>query len=234
LSNGISQKVFVNYTCKNCTSETKSFALMVVVDTGLVAGLAYKFGEFPKFGPPTPARLIKLIGPQKDLFLKGRRSENQGLGIAAFAYYRRVIEDQKDRIFDEIINVCRRLSVEQAVVDDLTKAKAETQFTKAVEAVKHGIPQTLLVNGHNPLTLLHGALSEGIHAQTDEECLEIATSIREVMADFAERMGQALKDEAQLSTAVTKLLQKRSAQKPAIQTNAELVKNDGSKFAPST
>jgi len=34
----------------------------------------------------------------------------------------------------------------------------------------------------------------------DEECLEIATSIRVVMAELAERMGQALKDEAELST----------------------------------
>jgi hypothetical protein len=60
-------------------------------------------------------------------------------------------------------------------------------------------------------------LSEGLHAQTDEECLEIATSIRIVMADLAERMGQALKDEAELSTAVSRLLHKKAeAAKPAV------------------
>jgi hypothetical protein len=73
----------------------------------------------------------------------------------------------------------------------------------------------------NPLTLLHSALSEGLHAQTDEECLEIATSIRVVMADFAERMGQALKDEAELTSAVSRLLNKKgTSAKPLAQEGA--------------
>lgn len=174
-------------------------------------GTALKLGEVPAFGPPTPAKVISLIGPDKDLFLKGRRAENQGMGIAAFAYYRRVIEGQKDRILDEVIKVCKRLSADQRIITELARAKGETQFSKAVDSVKLAVPQALLINGHNPLTLLHSALSEGLHAQTDEECLEIATSIRLVMADLAERMGQALKDEAELSNAVSRLLSKKSA-----------------------
>jgi len=65
-----------------------------------------------------------------------------------------------------------------------------------------------LINGHNPLTLLHSALSDGIHAKTDEECLELATSIRLVLIELADRIATALKDEAELRTAVTKLLKK--------------------------
>jgi len=202
--------LFVPYECKNCSTTTKTFALWIMMGEDMASGKALKYGEQPAFGPPTPARVISLIGPQKELFLKGRRAENQGMGIAAFAYYRRVIEDQKDRIFDEIIKVCNRLSAGQPIIDELVNAKTETQFSKAVDAVKLAIPQALLINGHNPLTLLHSALSEGLHAQTDEECLEIATSIRLVMADFAERVGQALRDEAQLTTAVTRLLRKKS------------------------
>jgi hypothetical protein len=92
------------------------------------------------------------------------------------------------------------------MLDDLIDAKNETQFTAAVGAVKHGIPSALLVNGHNPLTLLHAALSEGLHAQTDEECLGLATSIRVVLADLADRLGHALKDRAELAAAVTRLM----------------------------
>ena len=44
----------------------------------LDSGACYKFGELPEYGPPTPARLIKLIGPDRELFLKGTRCENQG------------------------------------------------------------------------------------------------------------------------------------------------------------
>ena len=95
-------------------------------------------------------------------------------------------------------------------LDDLAAAKAETQFSKAVEAVRHGIPQALLINGHNPLLLLHTALSEGLHAQTDETCLELATSIRIVLTELVERMALALKEEAELKGAVSRLLASRS------------------------
>lgn len=201
---------FIHYRCKNCSETMKTFALWLSFDVEGITGSAYKFGEVPAFGPPTPARVISLIGPQKDLFLKGRRSENQGLGIAAFAYYRRVVEDQKDRLFEEIIRVCKRLSIAEPLISELMSAKKEVQFGKAVQSVKHGLPQALLVNGHNPLTLLHSALSKGLHAQTDDECLELATSIRLVLADFVERVGQVLKDEVELSSAVSRLMRKSS------------------------
>jgi hypothetical protein len=204
-------EAFVHYQCKNCSKNEKIFALWVELGDDLVDGQAYKYGEVPNFGPPNPPRLITLIRGQRDLFVKGRRAENQGMGIAAFAYYRRVIDDQRARIFDEIIKVCQRLSADQTIIDELTAAKTETQFTKAVEVVKHGIPQALLINEENPLTLLHSALSAGLHGKSDEECLADATNIRIVMAEFAERMGQALKDEAELSSAVAQLIKKKAA-----------------------
>jgi hypothetical protein len=170
------------------------------------AGSAIKFGEDPAYGPPTPARLIKIIGEDRDIFLKGRRCENQGLGIGAFAYYRRVIENQKNRIIDQIIEVSRRVSATENAIALLEAAKEETQFSRAIESVKDVLPQSLLISGHNPLTLLHSALSEGLHAHSDEQCLGLAQSIRIVLAELSERIGQALKDETELKTAVSRLL----------------------------
>jgi hypothetical protein len=68
------------------------------------------------------------------------------------------------------------------------------------------MPQALLINGHNPLTLLHSALSDGLHDQTDEHCLEIASSVRVVLGELSERLSQALKDEAELNNALSKLM----------------------------
>ena len=55
-------------------------------------------------------------------YLKGRRCENQGLSIGAFSYYRRVVESQKDKIFDEIIGVCERLDVDSETIESLKSA----------------------------------------------------------------------------------------------------------------
>lgn len=197
---------FVTYQCRNCKRTQKTYTFWASLSDDDKNGRVYKFGEYPSFGPPTPARVITLIGAERDYYLKGRRAENQGLGIAAFAYYRRVIENQKDKILNEIIRVSKKLGADKEILDDLEKAKSETQFSKAVSEVKHGIPQTLLIDGHNPLTLLHSALSEGMHAQTDEQCLELATSIRVVLTDLVDRIANAIKDEDELNTAINRLL----------------------------
>ena len=194
------------YFCANCGKTKKVFSVGVCWYDGANSGESFKFGEWPPYGPPTPSRLTKLIGPDKELFLNGRRCENQGLGIGAFAYYRRVVENQKNRILDEIIKVSRKLETDIDTITSLQAAKAETQFSKAIKSVKDAMPQTLLINGQNPLMLLHSALSKGLHGQSDQRCLEIARSVRVVLADLSERLAQALKDEAELKDALATLM----------------------------
>lgn len=205
IGNGKPFDDFLPYVCRNCRNCVKTFAVSGYIDEPSGKWVLSKYGEEPSFGPPTPARVITLIGPDRDEFLKGRRCENQGLGVGAFAYYRRVVENQKNRIFDEILRVSKHLSSDAQLFEDLERAKEETQFTKAVDTIKHALPQSLLVNGYNPLTLLHSALSEGIHVHSDAECLELATSVRVVLIEFSERLGLAMKDEAELNEAVNRL-----------------------------
>jgi hypothetical protein len=92
------------------------------------------------------------------------------------------VEDQQDRILDEMIKVSSCLPVDDVLVEQIIRVKEETQFTKVIDSLKLGIPQALLING--------------LHADTDEECLDIATIISDVMSELAERMGQSMKDEA--------------------------------------
>ena len=198
--------IYVSYVCSNCRNTTKTFSMAVQRGKDAKSGECYKFGELPLYGPPTSSRLIKLIGPDREIFLKGRRCENQGLGIGAFVYYRRVVENQKNRILDEIIKVSSKLNIDEKIINELRAAKEETQFSRALASVKKAVPQALLINGHNPLTLLHSALSDGLHDQTDEHCLEVASSIRVVLGELSERLAQALKDEAELNSALSKLM----------------------------
>lgn len=195
------------YTCRNCNKTSKTFAVLASQNGATSEGTAHKLGEDPPFGPPTPSRVISLIGPDRELFIRGRRAETQGLGVGAFAYYRRVVENQKNRIIGEMEKVAKGLGAKPEALRLFEKAKAEEQFSKAIDDIKDAIPPALLIRSHNPLKLLHSALSRGLHARTDEECLEIATSIRVVLTELAERISNALKDENELERAVNKLLQ---------------------------
>lgn len=205
--------LFTAYVCRNCRRSLKTFALGARRQADKGAGKVIKYGELPAFGPPTPARVITLIGPDRDVFLQGRRAENLGLGIGAFAYYRRVVENQKGRIIQEIAKASAKLGASQEMLKELERAEKETQFSKAVDQVKTGIPAALMIDRHNPLTLLHTALSEGLHEHTDKECLEIAEEIRLVLTELAERISQALKEEAELKQAVSRLMSRKKPSK---------------------
>lgn len=198
--------IFPAYVCRNCRRSTKRYALSVQRNDDEGSCDLHKFGELPQFGPPNPPKLMSLMGGERDAYLKGRRCENQGLGIAAFAYYRRVVENQKSKIIGEICKVAEKLNSDPSLIEELKAARNETRFTEAINRVKHGLPPVLLIDGHNPLTLLHSALSEGLHATSDEDCLELATSIRVVLTELVERMATAVKEEAELTSAVQRLL----------------------------
>jgi hypothetical protein len=207
------QDIYLKYQCRNCGESEKVYSLALSVAKSFhQAGVAYKYGEHPLFGPPTSRRLLTLLAEEKETFLKGRRVELEGLGIGAFAYYRRVVENQKGALLDEIIKVAHKANARAEVIATLQAAKNETQFKKAVAMVSDAIPESLRVNGHNPLTLLHSALSEGLHNDSDEKCLELATAIRVVMQDLADRVGSALKDRAELDAAVNRLTNRGSEQ----------------------
>jgi hypothetical protein len=128
---------FLGYVCGDCLKHLKSFSLWIELD-GETEGLGavYKFGERPPFGIPVPNKVLSLFGNDRTNFIKGRQCENQGLGVGAFAYYRRVVESHKNEIFDEIIKVCATVGASKELIEELGRAKKEISFTKAIGQIK--------------------------------------------------------------------------------------------------
>jgi len=204
----------LRYRCRNCRASTKTFLLRIELktlnkdsypkdDTSISI---QKIGEYPKFGKPIPNQALKLLGKERDLFFKGSTCENLGMGIAAFSYYRRVIDSKKDKLFDEIIKVLKLNSGNEVLVKELSEAKQEPQFTKALNKIKSILPESLKVKGHDPLKLMYKALSEGLHNKTDEECLRNAKAIKTIFFAFTERLDTILKEDKMVSEALKDLV----------------------------
>jgi len=140
--------IFLIYICKNCGKSSKLFALSARKMRSISQDKILKYGEHPPFGPPIPSKAITLIRPDRELLFTGYRAENQGMGIGAFVYYRRVVENQKNSIFDEIIKVTKKLNPDDPVIKDLENAKKKKQFSTAVEEIKQALPQILLIKGY--------------------------------------------------------------------------------------
>lgn len=209
------------YRCRHCQRSPRWISLMIYESYGSSTRVK-KFGEIPPFGPHTPSRVISLVGEDRELLLKGRQSEARGLGIGAFTYYRRVVDNNWQRLIDEVIKVAKKLNLP---TDVLEAAKAEHQFNKAVKMVKNAIPQVLLVNGQNPMTILYKILSEGVHEMNDEQCLELAKHIRVVLVDFANRVGEALRERKELQDSLTKLFQSDKPQELTEDTDSQKDEN---------
>lgn len=199
-------RLFLLYTCSNCQSRYKLFALIVRWNTELEIGEAVKLGEWPSYGPRVSAKVLTLLGHERDMFIMGRKAEDQGYGIGALAYYRQVILKQKNRILDRILRVLQKTDAPEADLGRLQLALAERSFTRSVGLIERSVPIILTIKGHNPLDLLDRALAHGLNARTDEDALKFAACIRIILTEFAERVAQVLDDKSEVEAALSFLL----------------------------
>lgn len=196
------------YTCGDCQSDHKRYALHIEFGAD-GNGQIYKYGEIPPFGVPVPNRILRLFGKiDSELFIKGRQCESRGYGIAAFAYYRRVVENRRNDLFDEIIKACETVNAPRELIKELGAAKKEISFSKSMEKIKIGLPDGLLISGQNPLLALHKALSVGLHSKSDKDCLEDALSVRIVLTELVDRIVLLKQEKKQVADAVHRLLGK--------------------------
>lgn len=206
-------RTFVDYRCKHCgaNQSARLYALKVSFPEGTIGrhAVIQKIGERPRLGTPNRDSIADLLEDQASYFDKGYHSETAGLGIGAFAYYRRYVESHKNEIIEAIKKVALTQGAGASVIAGLDRALKTPKFDSAINEIKDGIPESMkLRGGHNPLTLLHRALSGGLHNDNDDECLALAEDIRVVLGELAEKVKQALKDNAELDRSVARLLNK--------------------------
>lgn len=197
---------FLEYRCRDCHTYRKVFC----IEFNLIgtSGWITKIGEVPAASDSMPPHLRKALGPHYDWFNKGLRCERDGCGIGAFAYYRRVVEAERDRLFDELARAAETVPGTEDLVKQLKAAKEQIQFKQSLSSINAAFPPTLMIGGQNPLLLLHSALSQTLHSETDESAMEAAIAIRLVLCDLVDRMKLMLRDTSDVKKAVSKLLEK--------------------------
>jgi hypothetical protein len=172
-------KIRLLYECQSCRKFTRQFQIYVSPDLDYF----YKFGQYPEWEIKLDKNLEKTLGQHAKTFRKGLVCESQGYGIGAFAYFRRITEE----IIDELLySISDLIDVEHK--DKYLAALEATKKTRVtqekIDLVKDLLPSILRPNGVNPLGVLHSELSEGLHANADENCLENASHIKDILTFF--------------------------------------------------
>ncbi|EMI15903.1 hypothetical protein RMSM_07173 [Rhodopirellula maiorica SM1] len=199
------QVVRAEYICHSCKSFLWTFYLRFGDDCDSVT----KVGQWPAWSIAVDAGLAKILGQHASNYRKGLVCESQSYGIGAFAYYRRIVEQLIDRLLDEIEDLIPEAD-KQTYVTALAATKKTIVAQEKIALVKDLLPPILRPDGMNPLSLLHTTLSEGLHGQSDEQCLNKAEHIRNVLVFLVNQVMQAKESANTFTASMRKLLDRKS------------------------
>lgn len=181
------------YTCSACRSDQYIFFLQFIQtgkskkDENNFTGYVWKVGQTPSWEIDIDSNIEKALGKDADIYKKGLVCESQSYGIGSYAYFRRIAENIIDELLgsiSDLIDPSDRIKYQQAL-EDVKKTRVTEE---KIELVQDLLPSSLQPNGINPLKSLHSALSEGIHSKTDDECLELADTIKTILIYLLEEI----------------------------------------------
>ena len=149
-------------------------------DSKLVA--VQKIGQFPALSISIPKALEKNLGDaHADLYKKGLINRNEGYGLGAVSYMRRVVEDKTEELIEVVARLAEAHNIEADTVKKIRAAKEEkTTYDEKLKIAATVLPRSLLIDGVNPLDVLYGLVSAGLHDLPEEQCIAIADEIRDV------------------------------------------------------
>jgi hypothetical protein len=206
---GIGRRLFhLEYACAHCRGFHRNFYVLIDAGTQVLT----KVGQYPPWDISGNKNIERMLGDHRQFLRRGLVCESQSYGIGAFAYYRRIVETIIDELLDSIAEMLTgpELATYEAALEQTKKTRV-TQDKIAL--VKDLLPKSLRPDGMNPLDVLHGALSEGLHEKSEEECLEVAEHLRTVLIFLVGQVAAHKATAKEFSESMKALLEKRAKRK---------------------
>jgi hypothetical protein len=200
--------VRAKYICMGCKEYERYFFIRVDEDRKSIT----KVGQYPPWDISGDDEIERLLGEHRDYFRRGLICEAQGYGIAAFAYYRRIVEEIIDLLLEQISDLMTDDEKEE-YKEALEKTKSTRQAADKIDLVKDLLPPILRPNQMNPLQLLHKSLSEGLHADTDDDCLQRAAEVRSVLVFLTAQIASTKRAANSFTSGMKTLLDKKAQNK---------------------
>lgn len=203
--------MFRNYDCAACEAFSICFAVRVSDDRSHIM----KVGQYPAWSIEVEKDKKEILGEHLPIYKNGLICESQGYGIGAFAYYRRTVELVIDQLLDRIAAMFKT-EIGADYEDMVRRVREAKNAEDKIAIAKEILPQSLRPGGANPLSALYDALSSGIHAASDGDCLEDAAAVRGVLVYLIEGINQRVETrerERQYHDGIRILLEKKSRRK---------------------
>jgi hypothetical protein len=141
-----------------------------------------KIGQYPALSIDIPRELEKNLGKDHtELYKRALINRNDGYGLGAVIYLRRVVEDKTDDLIEVVAKQAEARGVDPEVIKPIRAAKEQrTTFDQKLKIAALALPESVIVEGVNTLDVLYGLVSAGLHDLTEEQCIAIADEIKRV------------------------------------------------------
>jgi hypothetical protein len=162
------------FECDSCSSSKYAFFIEVDIENGKIR----KVGQSPAWSINLDKDIDRFLEDDSDFFKKALMCESQGYGIAAFSYYRRVLENSIGKILENLRSILEMEGSSSENIEQIDRALKGIVMDERIKIAKDAIPNSLRPNGMNPLAIIYDTLSAGIHRLPEEECLKNSEYIR--------------------------------------------------------
>lgn len=173
---GFTQK---GYDCRNCGHNTTTYYFYWQKETDYTE--FFKVGQYPELEEVVSQELKAALTPEDlKLYKNALRLRNFNLGIAAVAYMRRVVENRMNDMLEILHDAARAHNLPAQLLARHEEMKKEKRFAAKVDYAGDLLPKNIRPDGHpNPMAVLHELASEGLHAKSDAECVDIFDECRQ-------------------------------------------------------
>lgn len=209
---------FLEYQCTLCGLKylsiwyrpTKRLPRKVVTHAGeethYYSAQIQKVGQFPPLSIDVPRALEKnLGGTHAALYRKALVSRNEGFGLGAVSYIRRVVEDKTEELIEVVAQLAEAHQIDAETVKQVRAAKTErATYDQKLKIAATVLPKSLVIDGVNPLDVLYSLVSAGLHDLTEEQCIEIADETKSVFEYAFTRLRAEVSERKEFAEKVKK------------------------------
>lgn len=178
----------------------------------------FKVGQYPELEERISHTLEAALTPEDlKLYKNALRLRNFNLGIAAVAYMRRVVENRMNDLLKVLHEAARIHNAPPELLARHEEVAKEKRFSVKVDYAGDLLPKNLRPDGHpNPMSVLHELASEGLHAKSDEECVDIFDECRQTFEYVFGKMRIETEAASTFVKGMAKLAEKRAKASEAI------------------
>lgn len=191
------------FSCVSCRKARREYLVEQVLDEENIR--LQKYGELPRSKLVRNRTLQKFLKEDLENYEKAVICLSHEYGIAAFAYFRRVVENNINRLLDLVQQDALSSGSEQPTLDAIAELRKDTPMSEKIKIANLALPSHLKPDGLNPLGRLYQVLSEGVHSLSEAECLTKAKATSECLTFLVSELASRQEHRARFKSMVGSL-----------------------------